>query len=139
MGNGPPARPDDAIDARWLFPQEQAPSSPRDEGCEYNVFGDPALLSSNGSQPTPSPPFSFDVNTTTTMDKLRTTIAATAKEIAALVAAIAKENVAHAKAQHEPFAAVHAMATSPPIAANTTAISHPTAANATAITTMAEL
>ena len=144
MSNGPPpARPDDAVDARWLFLQEQAPSPPRDKGCKHNGFGDPAPLSSNCSQPNPSPPFSFNVNTTTTMDKLRAlvagTITATAKEIAATVAAIAKDNDAHAKAQRELFAAANAMATSPPIAANVTAISHPTAANVTAITTMAEL
>jgi hypothetical protein len=137
--DGPPARPDDAVDAQWLFPQERAPSPPRNKSCKYNGFGDPALLSSNGSQPTPSPPFSFDVNTTTTMDELRATIsatlkeiaalnAATAKEIAALVAAIAKDNVAHAKARCKPFVAVHAMATSPPIAAHATAFSHPTVA-----------
>jgi hypothetical protein len=29
MSNGPPARPDDAVDARWLFPQERAPSPPQ--------------------------------------------------------------------------------------------------------------
>ncbi len=53
MSNGPPpAQPEDAVDARWLFPQERAPSPPRDEGCEHNGFGDPALLSSNGPQPT---------------------------------------------------------------------------------------
>jgi hypothetical protein len=56
MSNGtPPARPDDAINTRWLFPQERAPSPPRDEGCKHNGFGDPALLPSNGSPP-PSPP-----------------------------------------------------------------------------------
>ncbi len=72
MSNGPPlARPDDAINARWLFSQEQAPSPPHDEGCEHSGFGDPALLSSNGPQPTPSPPFSFDVDTKTTMDELQ--------------------------------------------------------------------
>ena len=52
----PPAHPDDAINARWLFPQEQAPSPPRDKGCKHNGFGDPALPPSNGSPPTPSPP-----------------------------------------------------------------------------------
>ena len=47
MSNGlPPARPDDAINARWLFPQERAPSPPCDEGCKHNGLGDPALLSS---------------------------------------------------------------------------------------------
>ena len=40
----------------WLFPQERAPSPPRDEGCKHNGFGDPALYTSNGSPPTPSPP-----------------------------------------------------------------------------------
>ena len=144
MSNGPPpAQPDDAVDARWLFPQEQAPSPPREEGCKHNGFGDPALLSSNGPQPIPSPPFSFDVNTKTTMDELcalvAATITATAKEIAATFAAIAKDIDAHAKARCELFAAANAMATSPPIAANTTAISHPIAANATAIRTMDKL
>ena len=59
MSNGtPPARPDDAIITRWpwLFPQERAPSPPRDEGCTQNGLGDPAPQSSNGSPPTPSPP-----------------------------------------------------------------------------------
>ena len=57
MSNGtPPAHPDDAITTRWLSPQEQAPSPPRDEGCKQNGFGDPAPQSSNGSPPTPSPP-----------------------------------------------------------------------------------
>ena len=57
MSNGtPPARPDDVINTRWLFPQERAPSSPRDKGCKHNGSGDPALLPSNGSRPTPSPP-----------------------------------------------------------------------------------
>ena len=59
MSNGtPPARPDDAIITRWpwLFPQERAPSPPRDEGCKQNGFGDPAPHTSNGSPPTPSPP-----------------------------------------------------------------------------------
>ena len=57
MSNGtPPARPDNAINTRWLFPQERAPSPPRDEGCKQIGFGDPALLPSNGSPPTPSPP-----------------------------------------------------------------------------------
>jgi hypothetical protein len=57
MSNGtPPARPDDAITTRWLFPQERAPSPPRDEGCKQNGFGDPAPQLSNGSPPTPSPP-----------------------------------------------------------------------------------
>ena len=65
--------------------------------------------------------------------------AATAKEIAATVAAIVKDNDAHTKAQCKLFAAAKAMATSPLIAANATAISHPTAANVMAITTMAEL
>ena len=56
MSNGtPPARPDDVINSRWLFPQERALSPPRDEGCKHNGFGDPALLPSNGSPPTPSP------------------------------------------------------------------------------------
>jgi hypothetical protein len=59
MSNGPPAPPDDAINARWLFPQERAPSPPRDEGCKHNGFVDPALSSSNGSPPTPSPPMSM--------------------------------------------------------------------------------
>ena len=59
MSNGPPpARPDGTVDdARWLFPQERAPP-PRDEGCKQHGFGDPALLPSNGSPPTPSPPSS---------------------------------------------------------------------------------
>jgi hypothetical protein len=56
MSNGPPAHPDGTVDdARWLFPQEQAPP-PRDESCKQNGFGDPALHASNGSPPTPSPP-----------------------------------------------------------------------------------
>jgi len=56
MSNGtPPARPDDAINTRWLFPQERAPSPPRDEGCKHNGFGDPALLPGNGSPPPSSP------------------------------------------------------------------------------------
>jgi len=59
MSDGPPARPDDAVDARWLFPKERTPSPPRDEGCEHNGFVDPALPSSNGSPPTPSPPMSM--------------------------------------------------------------------------------
>ena len=43
MSNGPPpARLDDIDDARWLFPQEQAPP-PRNEGYKKNGFGDPAL------------------------------------------------------------------------------------------------
>ncbi len=60
MSNGPlPACPDDAVDLKWLFPLEQGPSPPRDEGCKHNGFGDPALHASNCSQPTPSPPFSL--------------------------------------------------------------------------------
>ena len=57
MRNGPPpACPDGTVNnARWLFPQEQAPP-PRNEGCKQNVFGDPAPHTSNGSPPTPSPP-----------------------------------------------------------------------------------
>jgi hypothetical protein len=55
----PPACPDDAVDSRWLFPLEQAPPPPRNEGCKHNGFGDPALHTSNGSQSTPSPPFSL--------------------------------------------------------------------------------
>ena len=56
MSNGPPpARLDDIDDARWIFPQEQAPP-PRNEGYKKNGFGDPALHASNGSPPTPSPP-----------------------------------------------------------------------------------
>ena len=51
----------------------------------HNGLGDPALLSSNGSQPTSSSPFSFDVDTKTAMDELRelfaATVTATAKEI----------------------------------------------------------
>ena len=108
MSNGtPPAHPDDAINTHWLFPQERAPSPPRDEGCEHNGFGDPALLSSNGPQSNPSPPFSFDVNTKTTMDELRAlvaaTVAATAKEVTATVAATAKEIDAYVEANREMF------------------------------------
>jgi hypothetical protein len=66
----PLACPDDAVDARWLFPQKQAPSPPHNEGCKHNGFGHPALLSSNGSQPNLSPPFSFDVDTKMTIDEL---------------------------------------------------------------------
>ena len=56
MSNGtPPARPDNAINTRWLFPQERAPSPPRDKGCKHNGFGNLALFPSNGSLP-PSPP-----------------------------------------------------------------------------------
>ena len=128
MSNGLPlAPPDNAVDARWLFHQEQAPSPPHDKGCKHNDFGDPALLSRNGPQPAPSPPFSFDVDTKTTMDKLHELVAATAKKIDA-----------YAKTNQELFAA-NAMATSHPITANATAISHPITANAMAITTMAEL
>ena len=60
MSNGPPpARPDGTVDdARWLFPQERAPT-PRNEGCKHSGFVDPALPSSNGSPPTPSPPMSM--------------------------------------------------------------------------------
>jgi hypothetical protein len=60
MSNGPPsACPDDAVDSRWLFPLERAPPPPCNEGCKHNCFSDPALHVSNGSQPTPSPPFSL--------------------------------------------------------------------------------
>ena len=98
MSDGPPpAQPDDAVDARWLFPQERAPSPPCDEGCKHNGSGDPALLLSNGPQPTPSPPFSFDVNTKTMMDELHALVAATA----ATVAATAKEIEASVKAMNE--------------------------------------
>ena len=93
MSNGPPpARPDDAINARWLFPQERAPSPPCNEGCKHNGLGNPALLSSNGSKPTPSPTFSFNVDTKTMMDELRELVAATVKKIDATVAATAKAN-----------------------------------------------
>ncbi len=82
MSNGlPPACPDDAINTRWLFPQEQAPSPPHNKGCKHNGLSNPALLSSNGSQPTSGPPFSFNVNTKTAMDKLCELLAATAKTI----------------------------------------------------------
>ena len=64
------ARPDDAINAQWLFPQERVPSPPGNKGCKHNGLGNPTLLSSNGLQPTPSPPFSFNVNTKTMMEKL---------------------------------------------------------------------
>ena len=132
MSNGPPpACPDDAINARWLFPQEQASSPPRDKGCKHNGLGDLALLSSNGSQPTPSPPFSFNVNTKTTLDELCELVAAT-------VTATTKKIDAYTKANQELFTA-NVMTTSHPIAINVTAISHPIAANAAAITTMAEL
>jgi hypothetical protein len=107
-----------------------------------NGLGNLALLLSNGSQPTSSLPFSFDVDTKTTMDKLRELVAAT-------VAATAKEIDAYAKVNQELFAAntmttshpirANPMAISHPIAANTMAISHPIAANATAFTTVAEL
>ena len=57
ISNGPPsACPDNAINARWLFPQEQAPSPPHDEGCTHDGFGNPALHASNSSPPAPSPP-----------------------------------------------------------------------------------
>ena len=57
----------------------------------HNGLGNPALLSSNGSQPTSSSQFSFNVDTKTTMDKLYALFAAT-------VAATAKEIDAHMKA-----------------------------------------
>ena len=56
MSDGtPPARPDDAINTRWLFPKKRAPSPPRDKGCKHNVYGDLALLPGNGSPPPSSP------------------------------------------------------------------------------------
>ena len=51
-----PAHHIDAVNPRWLFPLEQAHQPPRNKGCEHNGFVDPALPSSNGSLPTPSPP-----------------------------------------------------------------------------------
>ena len=34
-----------------------------DEGCKHNGFGDPALYTSNGSPPTPSPRVGKEVDT----------------------------------------------------------------------------
>ena len=60
MSNSPPpACPSNAINAQWLFPQEQAPSPPHDEDCKHNGFGDPALPLSNSSPPTPSLPMAM--------------------------------------------------------------------------------
>jgi hypothetical protein len=59
MSNGPPpACPADAVNNRWLFPQEQAPPSPF-EGClTIGLSHEPAPLTSNDSwpalRPTPS-------------------------------------------------------------------------------------
>ena len=49
----------DAVYPRWLFPPERATQPPRDKDCDHNGFVDPALPSSNGSPPTPSPPLSM--------------------------------------------------------------------------------
>jgi hypothetical protein len=54
-----PAHHINAVDPQWLFPLERAPQPPRDKGCKHNGFADPALPSSNGSSPTPSPPISM--------------------------------------------------------------------------------
>ena len=109
-----------------------SPFSSLRQGLQAHGFGDPALLLSNGPQPTPSPPFPFDVHTKTTMDKLCELVAATAKKIDATtknIDAYTKANremvAANATAIHELLAA-NAMAISHPIAANTTAISHST-------------
>ena len=44
-----------AVDAKWLFPQEQAPSPPRKEGCLSNGSKDSAPRTSDGLQPAPNP------------------------------------------------------------------------------------
>ena len=122
MSNGPPlARPDDAGDAQWLFPQERAPSPPRNEGCKHNGFVDPALLLSNGPHPTPNPPFSFNVDTKTMMDELQELVTAYAADT---VAANATEIDASAKAMDELHALVAATnaATVKEIAATVAAI-----------------
>ncbi len=88
MSNGTPlARPDDAINTRWLFPQEQAPSAPRDEGCKHNGFGDPALLLSNGYPP-PSLP---TISTSTLNVKLTAALSLFQQGVADITSDLAKD------------------------------------------------
>jgi hypothetical protein len=44
-----------AVDAKWLFPQERAPSPPHKEGCLSNGSKDSAPRTSDGLQPAPNP------------------------------------------------------------------------------------
>ena len=54
-GRQTPACSVGAVNAQWLFPQERAPSPPRNEGCLSIGSKDSAPCMSDGLKPAPNP------------------------------------------------------------------------------------